>query len=301
MIAVWLQLPQAGRRVSVEDVERMALLAEERGFDGVWVGDHLALPSASTSVYPLRAEGLPLDPSTPFLEAYTALAYIAGITKHLRLATAVAVAPLRPAILLAKVAATLDVLSRGRVEIGLAPGWHAEELGLFGVDFARRGEITDEILSALELLWTGNEVSYHGAHVSFKGVSCRPTPMQLPGPPIWIGGHGRAALRRAARWGRRWMAAGLSAEELLAGRAAIEQLSGGLSARVSAQVAVHAAHPPPGPLSVCLSCGGGVAEIVRARLDVACLDVSAVPWAERAAAAVAALELVHTHSTKGAT
>lgn len=283
MAAVWLQLPQAGRRASADDVERWVRLAEDEGFDGVWVGDHLALPTASDSVYPYRPDGFPLDPATPFLEAYSLLAFAAALTERVRLATAVTVAPLRHPLLLAKVTATLDVLSRGRFELGIAAGWHAEEMALFGVAFDERGGVTDEVLDRLHALWTGEPVD---------GVIARPVPVQQPGPPVWVGGHAPAALRRVARWGGRWLAAGITLDQILAGKERLTELLGGRPPTVGAQVAVHADDPPPGPLALSYRSGAGLGDVDRAGLDVICLDVSAVPQVDRAAAALDSLALL---------
>lgn len=300
MPAVWLQLPQAGRRASVDDVERWVGLAEDAGFDGVWVGDHLALTVGSGSRYPYRSDGFPLEPATPFLEAFSLLTFAAARTTRVRLATAVAVAPLRHPVVLAKVTATLDVLSRGRLELGIAAGWHAEEMAALGAEFADRGAITDETLELLHRLWAGEPVTHRGRFTSLDGAVSQPRPAQQPAPPVWIGGHAPVALRRAARWGGRWIAAGLSLDGILQGRQRLVELLAGRPPLVAAQVAVHAGDSvPPGPLAVSCGTGDGLDVVARAGLDVVCLDVSAVARTDRPDAARAALALLRPrHSTQ---
>lgn len=293
MPAVWLQLPQAGRRASVDDVERWVGLAEDAGFDGVWVGDHVALTVGSGSRYPYRPDRFPLEPATPFLEAFSLLTFAAARTTRVRLATAVAVAPLRHPVLLAKVTATLDVLSRGRLELGIAAGWHAEEMTALGAEFEARGAITDETLELLHRLWGGEPVTHHGRFTSLDGAVSQPCPAQQPAPPVWIGGHAPAALRRAARWGGRWIAAGLSLDGILEGKQRLGELLDGRPLLVAAQVAVHAGDSvPPGPLALSCATGDGLDVVARAGLDVVCLDVSAVARTDRPDAARAALALL---------
>jgi alkanesulfonate monooxygenase SsuD/methylene tetrahydromethanopterin reductase-like flavin-dependent oxidoreductase (luciferase family) len=139
---LWMQLPQGGWVASRENVRVYAMLAEELGFHGLWVGDHIVIPPGYESRYPYAATH-PVPADRPFLEAYTTLAYVAGVTQRVRIAVTAAVTPYRHPLLHAKVAATLDHLSGGRLEIALGVGWLREEFDALGADFAHRGAVTD--------------------------------------------------------------------------------------------------------------------------------------------------------------
>ena len=218
----WLQLPQGGWVASQRNVRLYALLAEELGFHGVWMGDHIVIPVDYESQYPY-GELHPVPPDRPVLEAYTTLAYVAGLTRRIRLAVTVSVIPYRHPLLHAKVVATLDHLSAGRLEVGIGTGWLREEFQALGADYARRQRITDEHLEAMRQLWTGEPVSFQGETVSFPRVQCQPRPAQLPHPPLWIGGASSWALRRVKRYGAGWLAPELPGERFDAIVASLSQ------------------------------------------------------------------------------
>jgi probable F420-dependent oxidoreductase len=138
------------------------------------------------------------------LEQLATIAFLAGITDRLRLLTSVLVVPHRPPVLAAKLLATIDVLSQGRLIVGAGAGWMREEFALLEVPFEARGSLTDEYLEAFRELWTKDRPAYHGKHVRFAEVLFYPKPLQKPHPPIWIGGESPAAIRRAIKLGDTW-------------------------------------------------------------------------------------------------
>jgi probable F420-dependent oxidoreductase len=185
-----------GSSADPDTLHRRARAAEEAGFESLWVGDHIALPAAPE-------DGV--DPGDqPRLEAVVVLAHLAAVTNRVRLATGVLVLPQRHPVLLAKQLASLDVLSKGRLIVGVGVGHVEAELAALGASLAERGARTDEYLAALRALWDEPTPTFAGRFVSFAGVIERPRPAQQPYPPIVIGGHAPAALRRAALTGNGW-------------------------------------------------------------------------------------------------
>ncbi len=143
------------------------------------------------------------------LETLTTLGFIAAATERIRLLTSVMVIPHRPAVLTAKTLATLDVLCAGRLTVGVGVGWMREEMAALGAPpYEQRGRASDEYIEAYRTLWREDVARYDGDFVRFAGVISRPKPVQVPGPPIWIGGEGPAARRRAARFGDGWYPVG---------------------------------------------------------------------------------------------
>jgi probable F420-dependent oxidoreductase len=133
------------------------------------------------------------------------MAFVAGMSRTLRLISSVMILPYRNPVVTAKMLATIDVLSRGRVTVGVGVGWLREEFEALGApDFDRRGGVSDEYLRIFKALWTQDPASYHGEFYRFDSVRCLPHPVQKPHPPIWVGGHSKAALRRVARLGDGW-------------------------------------------------------------------------------------------------
>jgi probable F420-dependent oxidoreductase len=131
---------------------------------------------------------------------------------------------IRNAVVTAKMISSLDALSGGRVVFGIGAGWVAAESAALGVPFAERGAMTDEYLRAMQELWTSREPAFAGKHTQFSGLVFEPKPVQKPHPPIWVGGHSRAALRRAARFGAAWHPINRPPAELRAGRAELARL-----------------------------------------------------------------------------
>jgi probable F420-dependent oxidoreductase len=183
---------------------RVAVAAEEAGFESVWTGEHVAMP--------VRDNPVPTPPETPMLDSLVALANLAAHTRRLRLGTGVLVLPHHNPVLLAKALMTLDLVSGGRLIAGFAGGYVEAEFRALGVSFPDRGAITDEYLQAIRSLWTESLPRFAGRHAAFDGIRCEPKPVQTPHPPIVVGGHAAPALRRAARFGDGWYGFGLTVE-----------------------------------------------------------------------------------------
>jgi probable F420-dependent oxidoreductase len=197
-------LPTRGPTATPEALEAMVARAETLGFDSVVIADHIVMPVEIRSRYPYTVDGA-FPGQGDALEQLALMAFIAGKTTTLRLITSVMIVPHRNPVVTAKMLATIDVLSRGRVTVGAGVGWLREEFEALGApDFDRRGAVSDEYLRIFKTLWTQSPASFHGEFYSFDALRCLPRPMQVPHPPIWIGGHSRAALRRTARLGDGW-------------------------------------------------------------------------------------------------
>jgi probable F420-dependent oxidoreductase len=173
-----------------ETIAGQAKRAEEVGFEALWVGDHVALP---------EKEG-----DQPRLEALIALTYLAAVTERIRLGIGVIVLPQRQPVLLAKQLTSIDILSKGRLSVGIGVGHIAEEMQALGVTFSDRGTRTDEYLAAMLTLWRESAPAFVGQFVSFEGVVEHPLPLQRPNPPIIIGGHVASSYRRAVQSGNGW-------------------------------------------------------------------------------------------------
>lgn len=173
--------------------------AEAAGFESLWGGEHVILPSKIESSYPYTADGkIPAMPDTPIPDPLIWLAFAAAAAPSMRLGTCILIVPQRNPLILAKELATLDQLSGGKVELGLGVGWLEEEFNALGVPWERRGARNDEYIAAMRTLWSGPEVEFHGEFVDFPKVTCSPRPVQ-PTIPILVGGDSDVAIRRAAR------------------------------------------------------------------------------------------------------
>jgi probable F420-dependent oxidoreductase len=176
-------------------VFRIGESAEHLGFDSVWVGDHLALPRRPSTPYPYAGASTVVEAETSLLDPFAVLAALAGRTSRVRLGLGVVVAPYRHPLVSAKLIATIDALSGGRVTVGVGSGWMPEEFAALGASFADRGRDTDACLSYWHEAFTTGEVD---------GMTILPRPVQRPRPPIWVGGNGSAAMRRAVRFADGW-------------------------------------------------------------------------------------------------
>ena len=215
---IGIHLGNNGASASASSIATLAARAEELGFDSVWVSDHIAIPTRIESQYPYGPPGsFSPEHTQNFWEAFAVLAFVAGMTTRVQLGTSVIVLPQRPPLLIAKQWATLDALSGGRTILGVGAGWMREEFAAlgFGHTFDRRGVATDEAINIFRSVWTADgPVEAHGAAYDFDPVLMWPKPARSGKLPIWIGGHGRRSIRRAAELGDGWQPLRISVEEL---------------------------------------------------------------------------------------
>ena len=198
-------LPNVGPLAHVHSLARIAQHAEHLGYDGVFLSDHIAVPSDLRSAYPYRSDGrFPLAASDRILEPITTLAYLAAVTTRLRLGFSVLVLPYRHPVLNAKMLGTLDVISNGRLIVGAGVGWMEEEFVALGSEYDARGAVTNEHIALLKAFWTDEQPEVRGAHYSVAGLGMAPMPVSRPHPPIWTGGISPPALRRAANLADGW-------------------------------------------------------------------------------------------------
>jgi probable F420-dependent oxidoreductase len=209
--------PLAGTLSAPEILTRLAVEGEAMGFDYLTFSDHVVIPTDIQARYPYSESGeFPQGARAGRHEQLIAVAYIAAKTSRLRLVLSVLVVPHRPAVLTAKMLATIDVLSGGRLTVGVGAGWMKEEFEAIGApDFAERGTVTDEYVDAFRELWTNPAPRFDGRHVKFSGIVFEPKPVQKPYPPIWVGGESGPALRRTARIGDVWYPIGTNPAHLL--------------------------------------------------------------------------------------
>ncbi len=195
-----------------------ARAAERLGFESLVLPEHVVLAVDYTSTYPYSKSGrVPLPHDCVIPDPLDTLAYVAGVTTTLGLATGLLVLPLHSPLMLAKRAATIDRLSRGRLRLGVGLGWLREELEAGGVDFAGRGARADESIDAIRALWSADPhtgAHFEGRQFSFSGVQSFPRPTRAAGVPIEVGGTTPAAIRRAARRGDGWLSLGLRGDRL---------------------------------------------------------------------------------------
>ena len=237
---IFIRLPHSWCGASIAGVGEVAAAAEELGFDGVSVQDHI-LSSSGTSPCGHHHDG----DDRMVLEPIATLSYVAARTRRLKLVTGVIVLPFHHVVRLAKSAATLDVLSGGRLVLGVGIGWpkrqladatqrmsrHADlagrETALFDLPGSRATRM-DEALEALHRLWAAQPATLDGELIRFEGVDMRPLPVQQPHPPIWIGGRVDAVLQRVARWGDGWFPSQASVGTIASGRQRVLELAASL-------------------------------------------------------------------------
>ena len=207
---IGLTIPTRGPLATPEGVAAFAKRAGELGFTHLAVPDHVVVPRTIDSRYPYSASGeFPGAASGACFDQFTLLAYVAAVNTTARLLTSVTVIPHRGAVQTAKIVSTIDVLSGGRMILGVGAGWMKEEFDALGAPpFEERGRVTDEYLQAFKTLWTEDDPRFEGEHVRFANITFLPKPVQRPHPPIWVGGESPAALRRTARYGDVWFPIG---------------------------------------------------------------------------------------------
>src|SRR5437763_4417010 len=209
-------MPTRGATAEPDALETLVARGEALGFTSTMIADHIVFPVKIDSKYPYTADGR-FPGQGDALEQLSLMAFVAARTSRLRLVTSVMILPYRNPVFTAKALATIDVLSRGRVTVGVGVGWLREEFAALGAaEFDRRGAVSDEYLRIFKTLWTQNPATFRGEFYRFENLRCLPQPVQKPHPPIWIGGHSRAALRRAARHGDGWHPVGANPAAMLA-------------------------------------------------------------------------------------
>jgi probable F420-dependent oxidoreductase len=180
---------------------KLAHAAENNGLESLWTVEHVVVPEGYESAYPYSPTGkMPGGETAAIPDPLAWLAYVAALTTTVRLATGILILPQRNPVVVAKETATIDVLSEGRLTLGVGIGWLAEEFDVIGVPFEERMERTDEYIEALRALWSADE-TFDGKHSKFKNARSYPKPHQEGGIPIVVGGHTKAAARRAGRLG----------------------------------------------------------------------------------------------------
>lgn len=209
--------PGRGPLAKPDILVKLAETAERLRYSSLFVTDHVVLPTTSRSMYPYHPSGqFPGGSRQDYLEPLTLLSCLAGITRKIRLGTSILVIPYRNPLVTAKILATLDVLSGGRVILGAGVGWLEEEfVALATPPFTERGGVTDEYLRLMRECWTKDEIRFEGKYYRARDIVFLPKPVQKGGIPVWIGGHTDAALRRAGTLGDGWHPIGLRPPALL--------------------------------------------------------------------------------------
>ena len=257
---IGFNLPVSGPMASAEVIANIAQLGESLGFDYLTLTDHIALPDTSTPGYPYSTTGEFYTPDPGHrVEQLTTAAWVAAKTSKIRIVLAVMVVPHRPAVVAAKMLATIDVLSGGRLVVGIGAGWLKLELDAVSTTpFAERGAVTDEYLDAMRVIWTQERPVFHGKYVHIDGLLTDPKPLQKPHPPIWVGGESGPSMRRAARIGDAWYPIGSNNAHLLdtlprltAGIARIRELTRAVGRHPAAMGVVYRVkrHGQPAPLA----------------------------------------------------
>lgn len=187
-----LVVPNYAKWFDADGVREVAAAAERLGYHGLYVNDHVVFPRDQVEVY-----------GNAFLDPFVALGFLAAITERLRLGTTVIVIPYRNPLVQAKMVAGLDVLTKGRITLGIGSGHIPGESAALGVPYEDRGPMTDEYLKVMRLLWTEDEVEFHGRWFDFEQICPLTRPVQSP-LPLWIGGRGPRVMRRVVEMGQGW-------------------------------------------------------------------------------------------------
>ena len=198
-------LPVSGRAASRQTLKEAAQQAEALGFDSVWSADRIIIPWEIKTTYPYSKEAtFIVPPERPFFDPLTCLAFLAGCTEKIALGMSVMVLPYRHPLYWAKIATTIDQLSEGRLIMGVGVGWMEEEFAALNAPFKERGKASDEQLQILEKIWRDEHITFQGQYYRFNDIAFSPKPYRKPRVPIWIGGEGKPAQRRAGRYGDAW-------------------------------------------------------------------------------------------------
>ncbi|HKA84395.1 MAG TPA: LLM class F420-dependent oxidoreductase [Acidimicrobiales bacterium] len=201
-----------------DDLVAAARAAEAAGFDSLWAGEHIVLPDP-------QVPPSPMDPRDPALDSLLALTWAAAHTTTIRVVTGIVILPQRNPLVLAKQVASLDILSAGRVSLGVGAGYLEPEFRALGANFAERGAVTDEYLDAMLALWYDERPEYHGRFVDFAGIDAHPRPRQHP-IPLVVGGHRAPAYRRAVARAHGWYGYWLTPDDVATSLAGLRAAAG---------------------------------------------------------------------------
>lgn len=202
-----MHLPHLGRDVGRDSLIGFAQAAEKIGIHSAWASDHVCWPAQFESKYPYSSDGsFPAPSGLGWLDPIGTLLFVAGCTEQIRLGFTVLILPYRQPVATAKQLATIDVVSEGRLILGVGVGWMREEAQVLGMPWDNRGRRSDEQLEIFEALFQEETPSYDGTYYSFPQVRFEPKPIQQP-LPVWVGGNSPAAFRRTARFGHAFHAA----------------------------------------------------------------------------------------------
>ena len=223
-----LCIPHYGKSLSMEELRTTVQMAEGLGFHSVWVSDHVVTP-----------EHLQPTVGPTFYDPFVVLTCAAAFSTRLKLGTTVVVVPYRNPLVVAKMVATLDALSGGRVIFGVGAGGAPDEFQALGVPSEQRGRRTDEYLRVMLALWTQDPTSFRGRYFSFSVVRFGPKPFQSPHPPIWVGGRSDAALRRAVRIGQAWHPTSMAMDSLKERMSRLESMAREAGRTDGPEVTIH--------------------------------------------------------------
>ena len=203
-------------RISLDasDNIEIAKSAEILGFDSIWASDHVVMPEKHLGSF-----------SEVFYDPFMLLSYIAAETSTIKLGTSVIILPYRNPVVVAKMIATLDQLSEGRVMFGVGPGWMREEYSALSVPFEKRGARTNEYIEAIKELWVKDSPVYEGEFCGFSNIKFYPKPQQEPHPPIFIAGASASAIKRAVQYGDGWQPTWVSPEDVREGKSMLEKIA----------------------------------------------------------------------------
>ena len=191
---------------NAEQVVSLAQKSEEVGLESIWTFEHAIVPVDYQSKYPYSADGkMGVTPETNFIDPLVALAFAAAHTRTIRLGTGVNILSQTNPLLLAKQAASLDLVSGGRFMLGVGIGWLKEEFAAMGTPFERRGARFDDYIAAMRKVWSGDVVEHESDFLHWTGFKSHPTPVQDPFPVV-IGGNKGKAYERIAKYGQGWFA-----------------------------------------------------------------------------------------------
>ncbi len=290
---IGIALPNLGSMARPEAIDTLLAAAEPYAFAHLWLGDHVAIPAGGTRAsYPHGSFGL--TGAHPILEPLATLGYVAARTTRPRIGLSVLIVPYRQPVLAARMLFTLDALSRGRLICGVGSGWLREEFEVLGADFARRNEVTDESLQLLRRLAVEDDVTFEGRLVRCEHVTLEPKPVQRPCFPIWVGGNGRRAMRRAAMWADGWQPTAVAPREVheMCEQLAVElEATGRPRERVVVSARISCGAEPSGPADG-PGLWGTAPEMVETAHAYAAAGADALVLTLRAASLEGAAELV---------